>query len=471
MASDSYNVVVVGSGAAGLACATNFVDEMKARGLQPRVAVIESLPKAERGGATRWTTARLRVRADNSLDPVAIGRVEEASKGLADLDYFRELQKEAPQTIRFLEQHGVELVRYGPLCAQEIQHETKPNGGGHSIVETLATALEKVPGVDLLYRTEAIRLTTTDDGRVNGVTVRGEDGLLRTLKGTSVVLACGGYEGNHEMLSRYLGNNACDFKLLAPGLASNKGTGIRMAMELGAATSGQFDMVHAELVDRRTDRPDAVIYGHTLGIVVNGDGKRFFDEGQGPFDATFELIAFEVWRNQKQTAFFIADQTIAADHPQLMLLFDTDLPPVQADTVPELAHQLGLDADALVATVDEYNAAISADSFDPSKFDGKQTTGLSPDKSNWAYPLKRPPFFAYPLTAAICFTYGGLRTDARARVLSGNAVPIPGLYAAGEIVGVFYHEYPAGTSVLRSLTFGRIAGREAAQTVRVLESS
>jgi tricarballylate dehydrogenase len=235
-----------------------------------------------------------------------------------------------------------------------------------------------------------------------------------------------------------------------------------MAMEVGAGMSGQYDMIHTELVDRRTDRPDAVIYAHPFGIMVNGAGQRFWDEGQGTFEETFELISFEVWRNQKQSAFFIADQTIKA-FPGVMVLFDTDKPAIEAATLSELAGQLGLEADALVATVAEYNAAVGPGEFDPNRRDGKCTSGLSPDKSNWAYPLVKPPFFAYPLTAAICFTYGGMLTDTRARVVTSNGIPIPGLYAAGEITGLFYHEYPAGTSVLRSLTFGRIAGSNAAE--------
>ncbi|HWL46944.1 MAG TPA: FAD-binding protein [Sphingomonadaceae bacterium] len=461
MDGERYGLVIVGSGAAGLAAATTYVEEIKARGLTPRVAVIESSSREQRGGSTRWTTARFRVGADDKLDPFVIGKVEEESRGLADLDYMRELQKEAQSTIRFLEDHGVELMRYGPIVAQEIQHETRPNGGGHAIVETLATRLEAIDGVDLLYELEAVRLTMTGEGRVDGVVVRDRDGLLRTIQGDAVLLACGGFEGNAEMLSRYIGNSACDLQLLAPGVGQNQGAGIRMAMEVGAATSGQFDMIHSELVDRRTDRADAVIYGHAFGIVVNGDGERFYDEGQGPFDSTFELIAFEVWKNQKQNAFFIGDQTVAKN-AKIMLLYDTDLPPVEADTIAELADQLGLDPDRLTATVEAYNAAVSADPFNPDEYDGKHTTGLNPDKSNWAYPLNRPPFFAYPMKSAICFTYGGLKADVRARVVTGSGVPIPGLYAAGEIVGVFYHQYPAGTSVLRSLTFGRIAGREAA---------
>lgn len=132
--------------------------------------------------------------------------------------------------------------------------------------------------------------------------------------------------------------------------------------------------------------------------------------------------------------------------------------------MPELARLLGLDPAQFVRTIEEYNAAVGRGEFDPNRRDGKRTHGLSPEKSNWAYRIEKPPYFAYPLTAAICFTYGGIRTDREARVVTGNGVPLPGLYAAGEIVGLFYHEYPAGTSVLRSLTFGRIAGAHAARS-------
>jgi tricarballylate dehydrogenase len=462
-ASDRYDFIVVGCGAAGLSAAISYVAAAKGQGRKPRIAVLESAPAEQRGGATRWTTARFRTREDFSLDPHFVAKVAKVSKGLADLDYCRVLEREVPDTLRFLEAHGVKLLHYGPPVAMGVQHEITPEGGGKAIVEALAAAVEKTGAAEILYRTEAVRLSLGDDGRVEGVVVRGEDGLLRTLTARAVTLACGGFEGNKEMLTRYLGANACDLPLLAPGLAFNQGAGIKMAMEIGAGTSGQFDMVHAELVDRRTSKPDAYLYGHPFGIVVNEHAERFYDEGCGTFEETFELIAFEVWRNQNQTAFFIADQNITG-HKGIMVLFDSDKPPVEAATLPELAKLLGLDPDRLVHTVAEYNAAIGPAEFDPYKRDGKRTHGLRPDKSNWAYPIGKPPYFAYPMTSAICFTYGGIRTDSEARVVTANGVPLPGLYAAGEIVGLFYHEYPAGTSVLRSLTFGRIAGAHAAQS-------
>lgn len=463
IAADAYDLIVVGCGAAGLSAGASYVRKARERGHQARVVILESAPKEERGGATRWTTARFRAREDYSLDPFFVGRMQEVSKGLSDMEYCRTLEAEVPNTFRFLEAHGINLLHYEPPVAMGVEHEVTPNGGGHAIVEALSKFIEEADGAEILYHTEALRLNLATDGHVDGVVVRGPDGLLRTLHGRAVVLACGGFEGNKEMLTRYLGPNACDLPLLAPGLAYNQGAGIRMAMEVGAAMSGQFDMIHTELVDRRSSRADAVVYAHPFGIVVNGEGKRFFDEGQGTFEETFELIAFEVWRNQNQTAFFIADQTITS-HKGIMLLFDSDQPPIEANTVPELAALLGLEPEQLVRTVEEYNAAVVPCEFDPYRRDGKSTLGLLPEKSNWAYRLESPPFFAYPLTSAICFTYGGMRTDAKARVVTSNGIPIPGLYAAGEIVGVFYHEYPAGTSVLRSLTFGRIAGEHAAES-------
>jgi tricarballylate dehydrogenase len=458
---NQYDLLIVGCGAAGLAAAVTYIESQQQSGAAVKLAILEAAPAAERGGATRWTTSRFRALEDYRLDPLFVGKVQEVSGGLADADYCRAFEAEARDSLLFIERHGVQLNHFNPILAMGVEHEIVPNGGGHAIVETLAGIVEKTPGAEFFYRMEALRLTTAEDGRVTGVVARGGDGLLQTLRAQNVLLACGGFEGNAEMLTRYLGNNACDLKLLAPGLRFNTGAGIRMATEIGAATSGQFDMIHSELVDRRTDRADAVILAHPYGILVNGEGRRFFDEGQGTFEETFELAAFEVWKNQKQTAFFIFDQTIRS-HPIIPFLCDTDQPPVEADTVEGLAAQLGLEPDALAGTVREFNAACGAAPFDPTIRDGKATSGLTPEKSNWANPIDTAPFYAYPLTTAVCFTYGGLRTDTAARVVSATGVPIPGLFAAGEITGVFYHEYPPGTSVFRSLTFGRIAGRQAA---------
>jgi len=138
---------------------------------------------------------------------------------------------------------------------------------------------------------------------------------------------------------------------------------------------------------------------------------------------------------------------------------------MSADTIPELAEKMGLDPSALEKTVNDFNAAINDKDFDLMKLDGKATTGLKPNKSNWANPITKPPYFGYNMTSHLTFTYGGLKCDLDSRVLATNGAPIPNLYAAGELTGLFYNEYPPATSVLRSLTFGRIAGMAAAQAL------
>ena len=140
---DNYDFVVVGCGAAGLSTAVSYIAAAKEQGRTPRVAVLESAPKEQRGGATRWTTARFRAREDYSLDPLFVGKVQEASKGLSDIEYCRVLEREVPNTLRFLEAHDIKLLHYGPPVAMSVEHEVTPNGGGHAIVEALANSIEK----------------------------------------------------------------------------------------------------------------------------------------------------------------------------------------------------------------------------------------------------------------------------------------------------------------------------------------
>ncbi len=462
----AYDLVVVGCGAAGLSAAVSYAAAARSANASrpPRMAVVERAQREERGGATRWTSAWLRITEERHLDPAFTAQMALVSGGLADLEYCRTLESEVPHTLQFLERNGVELTYF----KQPFPNRNTggglgmPVGGGAAIVKGLAEVIERSPGAEILYGTEAVRLALSAAGRIDGVIVRGGDGLLRALSAPAVVIACGGFEGNPEMLTRYVGPRACDLPLIAPTLANNTGDGLRMALEVGAATAGQFDMFHGEPVDARSRKPDAVVYAYPYGILVNARGARFCDEGADSFDATFESVAFEIWRNQEQQAFFIGDQTtLGIEHIQAIIL--TDLPPVTARTLGSLALELGLDPTALERTVAAYNSSIGPGQFDPHRFDRRATRGLAPPKSNWAFPLERPPYIGFPLTCAVTFTFGGIRTDSAARVLTPSGAAIPGLYAAGEVTGLYYHRYPPGTSVLRSATFGRLAGEHAAR--------
>src|SRR6202034_3158286 len=121
----------------------------------------------------------------------------------------------------------------------------------------------------------------------------------------------------------------------------------------------------------------------------------------------------------------------------------------------------------------EWNAAVrTAIPFDPNVKDGRRTQGLAIDKSNWANPLDAPPFEGYAVTCGVTFTFGGLRVNTDAAVLSTDYQPISGLYAAGELVGgLFYFNYPGGTGLMSGAVFGRIAGYSAADAIAGNRSS
>ena len=133
--------------------------------------------------------------------------------------------------------------------------------------------------------------------------------------------------------------------------------------------------------------------------------------------------------------------------------------PIEAATLAGLAAGMGIDVAAFERTVAAFNAAVRDDRpFDPTTLDGRHTTGLVPPKSNWAVALTAPPFVAYAVTGGLTFTLGGLSIDPSARVLDTHGVPIAGLYANGDILGLFYGDYPSGAGQTRNAVFGRLAG-------------
>ncbi|MBI4641843.1 MAG: FAD-binding protein, partial [Candidatus Tectomicrobia bacterium] len=137
-------------------------------------------------------------------------------------------------------------------------------------------------------------------------------------------------------------------------------------------------------------------------------------------------------------------------------------------TIEELADRLEINREGLVKTIGEYNTAVQEGHYDPTILDGKGTRGITPPKSNWALPIDTPPFLGYAVTCGITFTFGGLRINNRGQVHDTEGNLIPGLYAAGELVGgLFYHNYPGGSGLAAGAVFGKIAGMSAAQDARI----
>ena len=203
--------------------------------------------------------------------------------------------------------------------------------------------------------------------------------------------------------------------------------------------------------------------GYPLGVMVNRDGRRFVDEGADFRNYTYARYGRDILAQPGGVAF---------------QLFDADLRPLlrteEYDSAPRHRRagrharraraKLGIDAAQLEATVREFNAAIRDDvPFDAAVKDGRAAEGIEPPKSHWAQALDTPPYYGFAVTCGVTFTFGGVHIDEHARVLDADGAPIPGLYAAGELVGGLFHgNYPGGTGLTRAPCSAAAPARTAA---------
>jgi tricarballylate dehydrogenase len=459
MSSTPRNLIVIGQGAAGLAAALSAVEEARNRGWPINVTLIDKAAESEAGGNTRWSPAYMRMASPERVEPSFVDDMLEATNFQGDEAYFARLAQEAPATVKWIASHGIAFIQPTYYLAKG-PPRIQPEGGGPTIVKELTRAA-KLAGVAFRYNCTARKIASAF-GRVSGVVVE-QGGTRETLTTDAIVLACGGFQGNGDMMRKHFGAGAETMRLISPGTRFNTGDGITMAAALGATLAGDWNGMHAEPIDARAKNSAPVVLVYPYGIVVDKNGRRFFDEGGGLVHETWEHFARDThFKTPGSLAYAILDGRLF-DIPDHQRAIRSEVPPVRADTLAELAKLIGVDADNLAATVAAYNAACAGD---PNTFDATCRDGLAaaptllPPKSNWARALSVPPFLAYPLVGAVAYTFGGLATDDRARVM-GDGAPIPGLYAAGEITGHFHATAPNAVSVLRAFVFGRIAGREA----------
>lgn len=461
-----FDLVVVGAGVAGLSAAVSFVNAIMATGAEDvRMAVLERAPRNMRGGSSRWTGAYLRMAAPDSLAEGFIDDLTRFSNGYSDAAVIERLAAEAPDTLMWFTSLGIHFEHLPTIFLTATRPRLLPVGGGQAVVERLAATLEEM-GVPIYYETAAYDLKLTD-GRVTGLEVRDPTGV-RHWRTRAVILASGGFEGNPEMLARYVGPHAHTLRNISPGGTFNRGEGIDMALRVGARGAGEFGSFHAEPVDPRSRMPEAVIMLFPYGILVNRQGERFVDEGADTIDEIYEGATRQILAQPGQEAYVITDQRVFTV-PDYHRALGTDQDPIVGETLDELEQKLAIPTGALMRTVAAFNAATThhpaSAAFTPLTKDGRGTRGLVPAKSNWAWALEQPPYVAWPVVCSIVFTFGGLAVNHAAEVVDHDGRSITGLYAAGEITGLYYHKYPGATSFLRGAVFGRIAGREVARFV------
>ena len=341
------------------------------------------------------------------------------------------------------------------------------NGGGAGLVESEYKAAGR-HGITIRYGARATALLRGRNG-VEGVRVL-VDGIEQTIMTKAVVLACGGFESNREMRARYLGPGWDMAKVR--GTRYNTGDGIRMALDIGAQSYGQWSGAHAVAWERYAsdygdvDGQHSAGYRHSypFGLMVNGNGERFVDEGADFRNYTYAKYGRAVLAQPGSYAWQVFDsQALPLLRDEYKMRGATK---VRADTLEELVAKMAdVSPAGFLKTIRDYNSAAKRDvTFDPNIKDGKSTVGLPIDKTNWANPIEQPPFEAYSVGCGITFTFGGMKIDPSGHVLDIEDLPIPGLFAAGELVGgLFYFNYPGSAGLMAGSVFGRIAGRSAAE--------
>jgi len=471
--------------------------------------MLEVAPREEFGGNSRYTAGAMRFAYerheqllplladtnDQRLVNTDFGSYSQ-QQFLDDLRSFNGAQPLTPQQVFLVEKSLATMywlaelgVGFSPIYSrQSFEKEGRlkfwggltlsTEGEGEGLMQTERKLFEAAGG-EIHYATHARELYA-HAGRVCGVRaqrVAAQGMHTYDYRAAAVILACGGFEANEDLRVKHLGPAWRHAKVR--GSRYNQGDGLRMAAAIGAAFAGNFAGCHATPMDLHTpnygnpqmphlQRKNYRKISYPFGVMLNAEGKRFVDEGKDFRNYTYAQYGRAILEQPKYLAWQIFDSQVThLLYEEYRVDFASK---VESDSLEGLVQQLeGVDATAALATLVQYNAAVAITAntkatFDPTIKDGRATSGLLPNKTNWANRLDQPPFVAYPVTCGITFSYGGLLVNLRGEVCDTTGASIPGLFACGELVAnLFFEGYPGGSGLTSGSVFGRAAGQSAAQ--------
>ncbi len=456
------DVLVIGGGNAALCAA------LRAREAGASVMLLEAAPREWRGGNSMHTR-NLRCMHDAPQDVLTEAYPEEefwqdllkVTGGKTNEAMARLAIREGSGCRDWMKKHG---VRFQPSLSGTL-HLSRTNaffmGGGKALVNAYYLSAEKL-GVQIRYDAPVAHIELSNGKFAAAHLKSGE-----RIEAKSCVLACGGFESNREWLREAWGQNALGEwptdNFAIRGTRFNMGVILKDLMNQGADLIGDPTQAHMVAIDARAPLYDGGICTRvdcvSLGIMVNRNAQRFYDEGEDFWPKRYAIWGRLVAQQPTQVGHCIIDAKAVGRF----------MPPVfkgaKADTLEDLAQQLGLNEAAFLQTVREYNAACQVGRFDHSVLDDCHTEGITPAKTHWALPIDTAPFYGYTLKPGVTFTYLGLKVGENTAVRFGG-IESPNLFAAGEIMAgnVLGQGYTAGVGMTIGTAFGRIAGYESAQS-------
>jgi tricarballylate dehydrogenase len=454
-----FDVLIVGGGHAGLTAAICAAEEGAS------VGVLEAAPFSHRAGNSRHT----RNLRPMHTGPVSVmtGSYEEAeywddllrvTEGETDEKLARMMIRQSAENVEWLQNRGVQFQP--PLTGT--LHLGRTNaffmGGGKALMNALYREAARL-GIRVHYDARVTDLDF-DNGLLNSVVVGDGQNQCR-IHAASLVAAAGGFQANLEWLKEAWGDAVDNF--LIRGTPYNNGGLLKLLLERGARSVGDPRQCHAVAIDSRAPKFDGGIVTRvdcvSLGVVVNNNARRFYDEGEDYWPKRYAIWGRLVAEQPDQIAHVIIDAKARGG------FIPPAYPPETANTIAELARKIGLESGTLERTINEYNQAVKPGEFDHGELDNCFTEGMEINKTHWARTIDTPPFSAYSLRPGITFTYLGVGVDEHAQVQMADGSLSRNVFAAGEIMAgnVLGKGYLAGIGMTIGSVFGRIAGTHAAK--------
>lgn len=438
------DVVVIGAGGAGMAAAIEAALAGKDVVILEQQAVIGGNTNRATGGMNASETY---IQAELGVEDSNEQFYEDTFKGgyeLNDPELLRTMVEQSADALQWVNDLGADLtdVSFSGGQTNARIHKSKDGSAvGPVLVGVLKEKLDEL-NVPIYLESEARVLITNEEGHVVGVMVVQPDGSNFIVYADAVILATGGFGANLEMVEQYDPTKVGFETTNHPGAT---GSGIQMAVEVGA------DLYQMEEIQIHPTTQPGTGYLYTEGlrgdgaILINKEGQRFTDEL-----LTRDVVSANIIAQTDSVAYLIVNQELV-DQNASMASYIEKGHAVKGDSLEELAAALSVDADALQATLDTYNVA--------------QASGVDEafGRANMTMSLANGPYYALAVTPSIHHTMGGLKIDADTHVLNTDGEIIPGLFAAGEVVGgVHGGNRIGGNAVLDIIVFGRIAGQMAA---------